>query len=232
LVVRAVLLDRDGIINDLVYYPEHGIVDSPFVPEQFRLMAGVGPALRRFKELDYLLIVVSNQPGIAKGHFDAKTFEEIRLTMQKNLRNFGVELDGEYYCLHHPFAKRPEYGLDCECRKPKPGLLIQAARDHKISLEDSFMIGDGLVDVQAGKAAGCTTILVASMNSLLSRLMIEQKAEPDFVARTLPEAVTILETRSQSTAGQCDTDGVINEVDHFPGVGVARPLTWRNCFMV
>lgn len=158
--VRAVLLDRDGIINELVYYPEHGIVDSPFTPEQFRLTPFAVEAVNRFHDLGFEVIVISNQPGMAKGHFDESTFDLISLRMRELLRKRNTYLDGEYYCFHHPDGVRKEYREVCDCRKPKPGLILRAARDHDIALAESFFVGDGTVDVRAGRSwvqdgAGC-----------------------------------------------------------------------------
>lgn len=191
--VRAVLLDRDGIINELIYYPEHGIIDSPFTPEQFKLTSFAGEAVNRFHALGFKVIVISNQPGLAKGHFDEKTFESIRVRMHEALRENNAYLDGEYYCLHHPNAVREEYRADCDCRKPKPGLILRAAKDHAISLGESFFVGDGIMDVKAGREAGCKTVLVASTNDLLLGLLTEQDAEPDYLVRTLEEAVRTIE---------------------------------------
>jgi D-glycero-D-manno-heptose 1,7-bisphosphate phosphatase len=173
----------------MIYYPEHGIVDSPFVPDQMRLVAGAGVALKRMKGMGFYLFLASNQPGIAKGYFSEKTFEIITKRMNRLLlTTANVKLDGEFYCFHHPLAKLTKYRIDCMCRKPKPGLILEAAKAHNIKLEDSYMIGDGLVDVQAGRAAGCTTILVSNVNALLVRLMDEQNAYPDYVVRTIAEA--------------------------------------------
>jgi D,D-heptose 1,7-bisphosphate phosphatase len=191
--VRAVFLDRDGIINELVYFPEHGIVDSPFTPGQFKLTSFAGEAVKRFHALGFKVIVVSNQPGLAKAHFDEGTFESIRLRMHEALREQKAHLDGEYYCFHHPNAVREEYRAVCDCRKPKPGLLLRAAKELGISLPESFFIGDGIMDVKAGHDAGCKTILVASANGLLLRLLLEQGAEPDCLVRTLEEATETIE---------------------------------------
>ena len=191
--VRAVFLDRDGIINDLVYFPEQGIVDSPFTPEQFKLTSFASEAVNRFHALGFKVIVISNQPGLAKQHFDEKTFESIKIRMHQALREHGAYLDGEYYCFHHPNAVREEYRTVCECRKPKPGLILRAAKDQAISLSDSFFVGDGIADVKAGRQAGCKTIIVASANGLLLRLLAEQDAEPDYVVRTLEEATNTIE---------------------------------------
>lgn len=189
---RAVFLDRDGVINQLVYYPEHGIVDSPFTLRQFNLVEGAAKSLKEIRDIGYLLIVVSNQPGIAKAHFSKRTLEGMGEKMKRELAKEHVTLDGEYYCLHHPEALKKEYRLNCGCRKPEPGLILRGATEHGIDLRKSFMVGDGIVDVQAGNRAGCRTILVANVNSLLLKIMRDSKAEPDFIARNLGEALQIL----------------------------------------
>ena len=189
---RAVLLDRDGIIDEMVYYPDPGVVDSPFTPEQFELVDGIGPALRAMKAAGYKLVLVSNQPSMAKKHLTFATFRKIQAKMHRLLRAEGIELDGEYYCFHHPQAKVAKYRIACDCRKPKPGLLLQAARDLGLDLSKSIMIGDGFNDVGAGKSAGCKTILVANLNALLSKKMDELQLYPDFVARNVTEAADIV----------------------------------------
>ena len=148
--MKAVFLDRDGVINELVYHQEQGVIDSPFTVEQFRLLPGVGEAIKKLCETGYKVILVSNQPGIAKGILSEETFEEIRKKMQEELAKEGAYLDGEYYCLHHPEAKVEKLKANCECRKPKPGLLLQAAQDMDIDVSQSWMIGDNLADVKAG----------------------------------------------------------------------------------
>ena len=198
--IKAVFLDRDGIINELVYYPEHGIVDSPFTVSQFRLTDFAIQAINKLHYLGYKVIVISNQPGIAKGHFDESTFDLMRVRMRELLSEGNARIDYEYYCLHHPNGSRETYRMVCECRKPRPGLIIRAAKEHNIGLSESFLIGDGLVDVRAGNEAGCTTILVASMNSILARLMEEQHAGPDYVVRTLEEAVEVVEKLADSAS--------------------------------
>lgn len=189
---RAVLLDRDGIIDEMVYYPDPGIVDSPFTPKQFVLVEGIGEALREMKSAGYKLVLVSNQPGVAKKHMTMPTFRKIQAKMRRLLAAEGVELDAEYYCFHHPQAKVAAYRTDCACRKPKPGMLLGAAQDLGLDLSRSVMIGDGLQDVLAGKRAGCRTILVANLNATLSGKMDELDAHPDFVARNVAEAARIV----------------------------------------
>lgn len=200
---KAVLLDRDGIINELLYDFEHGTVDSPFTPEQLRLTPFAVQAVNRFHQLGYKVIVISNQPGMAKGHFDEHIFNSICVKMRESLREGNAYLDAEYYCFHHPDGIREKYREVCDCRKPKPGLIFRAAMEHDISLSKSFVIGDGLVDVKAGRAAGCTTLLVASTNGLLLRLMEDQDAEPDYLVRTLEEAVKTVENICKPLRADC-----------------------------
>src|SRR5664279_4703208 len=121
---KAVFLDRDGVINKMVYYPDHGIIDSPFTLEQFELLPDVPQAIKNFKDMGFKVILVSNQPGIAKGHMSRQTFEKIRQSMTQQFASNGAELDGEYYCFHHPEATNYELKLNCVCRKPEPGLLL------------------------------------------------------------------------------------------------------------
>jgi len=194
---KAAFLDRDGIINELVYFPEHGIVDSPFTPRQVRLTPFAVHAVNRFHDLGFKVIVISNQPGMAKGHFDERTFDAISSKVRELLRRGNATLDGEYYCFHHPNGTRKEYTKECDCRKPKPGLILNAAKDHDVSLANSFMLGDGLMDVIAGHDAGCATILVASANDFLLKMLSEQDAQPDYLVRTMKEAVGIVEKLGQ-----------------------------------
>jgi D-glycero-D-manno-heptose 1,7-bisphosphate phosphatase len=194
---RGVFLDRDGVINELIYYAEHGVVDSPFTAEQFRLLPGVCEAVNKFHELGLKVIIVSNQPGMAKGYLSQETFDMIREKMGDELAKEGASLDGEYYCFHHPEAKVERLKANCGCRKPKPGLLLQAAKELSVDLPQSWMIGDGLTDVKAGKGAGCQTILLGKMKCELCHLMDEQDARPDFIAANLLEAANLV--KSQKT---------------------------------
>ena len=194
-------VDRDGIINELVYFPEHGIVDSPFTPQQVHLTPFAISAVNRFHELGYLVIVISNQPGLAKGHFDAATFDLMSRRLRDLLAEGGAYLDGEYYCFHHPNAVRERLRIVCDCRKPKPGLIVRAAKELGISLPQSFFLGDGTVDVKAGNDAGCKTILVAPANALLMKKLDELGAKPDFLVRSLEEGVKIIEEAGEPNRG-------------------------------
>jgi D-glycero-D-manno-heptose 1,7-bisphosphate phosphatase len=185
----AIFLDRDGTITDMVYYPEHALVDSPCSPSQLVLTEGTGTALRSFQDLGYKLILISNQPGIAKEHFTPEIHQQMVQRLEYLLGLEGVALTAQYYCFHHPRAKLARYRLTCGCRKPEPGMLLQAAREHDLSLCDSITIGDGLTDIQAGKQVGTETILLTTVNSLVTRLLVDLGTEPSFIARNLLEAV-------------------------------------------
>ena len=119
--MKAVFLDRDGVINELLYYQEHGIIDSPFTVEQFKLLPGAGEAIRKLREGGFKTIVASNQPGIAKGYISQEAFDKIRAKMKDELAKEGAFLDGDYYCFHHPQGMVESLTVNCECRKPKPG---------------------------------------------------------------------------------------------------------------
>lgn len=153
---RAVFLDRDGTVNRYVGFLRD--IDD------FELCPGAAEAIRRINESGYLAIVVTNQPVIARGEV---TEEELRLIhdkMETLLGEKGAYIDGIYYCPHHPHkgyeGEIPELKIDCGCRKPKPGLLLSAAKDFNIDLSRSWMTGDSENDIKAGKAAGCKTVLL------------------------------------------------------------------------
>ena len=155
---KAVFLDRDGTINKYVGFLRN--IDD------FELIPGVAEAIRVINESGYLAIVVTNQPVIARGEVTVPELQLIHNKMETLLGVEGAYLDAIYYCPHHPHkgydGEVPELKIDCECRKPKPGMLIKAAEDFNISLEDSWMIGDGENDVKAGKVAGCRTALIGA----------------------------------------------------------------------
>ena len=190
--MKAVFLDRDGVINELIYHREPGIIDSPFTVRQFMLLPRVGEAIKKLCETGYKVVIVSNHPGIAKGHMSEETFEEIKNKMREKLAKDGAFLDGEYYCCHHPEANIEKLKANCECRKPKPGLLLQAAKDMGIDLPQSWMIGDGLTDIRAGKDAGTRTILLGRMKCELCHLMDEENARPDAICSGLLEATKLI----------------------------------------
>jgi len=190
---RAVFLDRDGVINQIVYHQDMGILDTPFHPSQFELLPGVDKALKKINELGFKAVLVSNQPGVAKKHLSLKNFWKIDQKMNKELAKKKVSLDGVYYCLHHPQGGDKRFKKICKCRKPKPGLILKASEEMGIDPKSSYLIGDSLTDIQAGKSAGCTTFLLGNHKCDLCKLMEEKKTRPDFMAENLYQAVKLIE---------------------------------------
>lgn len=190
---KAVFLDRDGVINEIVYHKEQGILDSPANTDEIHLLPEVGKAINKFKNLGYKVIIISNQPGIAKNKFTIESLEKMKQKVRDELKKQDASIDAEYYCLHHPEGKNPNYTMLCDCRKPKPGMILQAAEDHDIDLSKSWMIGDGVTDIQAGQAAGCKTILIGRIKCDLCELLDIKGAEPNFIAPNLFKASLIIE---------------------------------------
>jgi D-glycero-D-manno-heptose 1,7-bisphosphate phosphatase len=189
---RAVFLDRDGTINRLIYYSEHGVVDSPFHPSQLKLLPGAAGAMRKLSAKGFLLVLISNQPGVAKGHMSKKTFAEIDKKLTVLLAREGAFLDDRFYCQHHPNAKLKEFRKVCSCRKPKPGSILLAAKKHGIDLKKSYMVGDGIHDAKAGRAAGCRTVFVGQFKPELWKYFNGGK-KPDIVANDLADAAKRIE---------------------------------------
>src|SRR6266481_10109029 len=158
--MKAVLMDRDGVINSLVYHEDAGVIDAPFTTSQFKLLPRVPEAIRMLNDMGLKTAIVSNQPGIAKGHLKPEMLKAFERTMLSQIRVAGARIDGIYYCLHHPEAKVPKLRQRCRCRKPEIGLLEQAAADLSVSLDECYMVGDGIPDLLAGSRAGCRTIFI------------------------------------------------------------------------
>ena len=135
----------------------------------------------------YKVIIITNQPGVARGKFTEETLIHINKYIEEALAEKGARIDETYYCPHHPEGIIKEYTRNCDCRKPKPGMILSAARDFNIDLKDSFVIGDRDIDVEAGKRAGCKTILLASEDPPGNTK--EPVAIADHVAPDLCEAV-------------------------------------------
>lgn len=155
---KAVFLDRDGTINKYVGFLRN--IDD------FELLPGVAETVKKINAYGYLAIVVTNQPVIARGEVTVPQLQEIHNKMETLLGAEGAYLDAIYYCPHHPHkgyeGEVPELKIECDCRKPKPGMLLKAAEDFNIDLGSSWMVGDGENDIKAGKAAGCKTALIGT----------------------------------------------------------------------
>lgn len=191
----AVFVDRDGTLNEMVFDETHGVMDSPFRPEQLTLKAHAAGFVRGVRELGFKVIVISNQPGIAKGTLTPACLAAIHDQLHHQLERQGARVDAVYHCPHHPEPGpgRAAHARACECRKPRPGLLLEAARVHRLDLARSFFVGDGLVDVEAGRAAGVTTLLVTRLKpELLERIQERPCERPHFHANDLAAALTII----------------------------------------
>jgi len=185
---KAIFLDRDGVINDLIYYSEEGIVDSPNSAKQFRISKGVIHALKKLKKLGYLLILISNQPGIAKKKYTLLEFKKIQKKMEEQLQKNKLDFDAQYYCLHHPNALDEKYKKNCSCRKPKSKMVLDGIKNFDIDLKYSYIIGDGLVDMKLAKKVKCRSIYVGNLNSTVTKLFTQNKIEPTFIVHDLLEA--------------------------------------------
>jgi D-sedoheptulose 7-phosphate isomerase len=196
---RAVFLDRDGVINGYVYNPDFGTVDSPATPDQFALLPGVAQAIGELNRMGLLVIVVSNQPGIAKGKFSQSLLQATTQKMEEAVQAGGGKIDAVYYCLHHWDASVSEYRADCNCRKPAPGLLLRAALEWNIDLQKSYTVGDGLADILAGQAAGTTTIFLSPRKCYLCSELSKRNVEPHYQVETLLAAVPIIRNLQEVT---------------------------------
>jgi D-glycero-D-manno-heptose 1,7-bisphosphate phosphatase len=179
----AVFVDRDGVINRLVADAGSGPPESPYRVEDVALLPGAGAALTELAEAGFAVVVASNQPAVAKGIATRADLDAVHARVVELLGDeAGAVLDWRY-CRHHPDAIVPEL-RGCACRKPKPGLLLDAARDHDLDLRSSWMVGDADRDIAAGVAAGCRTVLIEHPDSGHRR----DGLEADLHARDLPDA--------------------------------------------
>jgi D-glycero-D-manno-heptose 1,7-bisphosphate phosphatase len=200
--MKAALLDRDGVINALVYHADAGVIDAPFTASQFKLLPRVPQAIRLLNDVGLKTAIVSNQPGIAKGHLTRDTLKLFDDMMLSSIREVDGRIDQVYYCLHHPEAEVSELRQSCRCRKPEIGLLEQAARDFHASLSECYMIGDGIPDLQAGLRAGCRTIFIGRWKCEICQYTEDPSVRPAFVARDLWEAAHFISTEVTGSAGE------------------------------
>lgn len=168
---RAAFLDRDGVIN----------IDSAYLSrwEDFRFVPGSVEAMRRLQQAGYALVVVTNQSGIARGYYSEEDYQLLTRHMRAALQAQGVTLAGVYHCPHHPAGKIPELAVDCDCRKPAPGMILRAAQELQLDLSHSFLVGDKDSDLQAARAAGVGhAYLVRSGHPLIGES--QQQADQTF----------------------------------------------------
>jgi len=189
----ALFMDRDGTISEEVGYVNH--------PSRFRLFPYTAEAIKLLNDNGWLAIVVTNQAGVARGYFSEDIIVQIHERVRQELEKKSARLDAIYYCAHHPSVGEPPYRLDCECRKPKPGLIQRAAADFEIDLERSWMVGDRYGDVELARNAGLRAAFVLSG---YGRGEWEYqrglwKIQPELVAEDLLEAVKKIVERDAAT---------------------------------
>jgi D-glycero-D-manno-heptose 1,7-bisphosphate phosphatase len=177
---RAIFLDKDGTLVENDPYN----VD----PARIRFYPDVRESLQAFAAAGYLLVIVSNQSGVARGFFAESALQKVETAMRDAFREMGASLAGFYYCPHDPQGSVKQYQVRCECRKPQPGLLVQAAQELDIELQKSWMIGDILHDVEAGNRAGCKTVLLDRGNE--TEWHFSDIRLPDLILRDMSKAAS------------------------------------------
>jgi len=178
---KAVFLDRDGVINKDPPHYAHRL-------DQLSLIDGSGPAIRMLNDRGFVVIVITNQSGIAKGYYTEEDMHIFNNAMREILiEQYGASIDAVYFCPHHPKAKVEKYRADCSCRKPLPGMLIAGGDRFGIDFRSSFLVGDKWSDIEAGRAVGCRTILVQTGHGAGE---YQRENQPlDFLAADLSDAV-------------------------------------------
>jgi histidinol-phosphate phosphatase family protein len=179
---RAVFLDKDGtLVEDVPYNVD---------PALIRLTPRAEEGLRALRAAGYRLFVISNQSGVARGYFAEDALAAVERRLRELLHEAGVALAGFYYCPHHPQGVVPAYAVACGCRKPAPGLVERAAHEHGLDLARSWFVGDILDDVEAGRAAGCTTVLLD--NGHETEWVLTPRRQPHYRAADLAEAAALI----------------------------------------
>jgi D-glycero-D-manno-heptose 1,7-bisphosphate phosphatase len=180
---KAAFLDRDGVINI-----DHGYL---YQPEQFDFIDGVFDACRHLQNLGYLLIVVTNQSGIARGYYTEHQFALLTSWMKQQFTAQGIKIDAVYYCPHHLEKGQNPYNIDCDCRKPRPGMFNQAIREYGIDPSHSLMLGDKAADMQAATAAGVARKVLVLSGQTLSD---DDKQQADEIWPSIQTALTAVQS--------------------------------------
>lgn len=184
---KAIFLDRDGVVIEDIHHLHR--------QDQIRFIDGAGRVIKRFNDLGYLVFIVTNQPVVAYGMVSEEGVKRINDLIVSELEKDGGEITEIYYCSHHPTnAKIEEYKVECECRKPSPGMLLMASREYGVDMNKSYMVGDRISDVIAGRDAGCKTVLIKTAESYrrISGKDYDLDVEPDFIVNNLNEALEVI----------------------------------------
>ena len=190
----AVFLDRDGVLNEIVFNDDIEQMDSPQKPEQFRAFPTAAEAIRKIKDKGYYVFLATNQPGAAKGKCKLKTLYDINTMFVEQLGEQGAEIDGVFMCAHYPAmcenTKEAFLIKKCDCRKPKPGLLLKPSDIYNIDYDNSYMIGDSFTDIVAGQAAGVRTVFIGELKCDACKKLCD--IEPDHIVHDVLEAADII----------------------------------------
>ncbi len=177
---RAVFLDRDGVV---IQEPPH----YAYRPDQLKLIPRTIEAIKLLNKNNFKIIIVSNQSGVAHGYYLEKDVILFNQLIIEELEPYDAKIDAIYYCPHHPNGKKKKYRSNCDCRKPKPGMLKKAEKELDIDLKKSFMIGDKKSDIDSGKEAGCKTILVLTGYGIEE--LNNNRIECDFISKDLYDSI-------------------------------------------
>lgn len=185
----AVFLDRDGVINEIVWNEDAEQLDSPLGTEQFVFLEGVAQAIKAIRDKGYYIFIVTNQPAAAKGKTTLKKLYDINTYMISKLQEEGVEIDDLFMCPHYtkelPMTREHFLIKNCDCRKPKSGLILRALRKYNIDMSSSYMVGDSCTDVEAGNAVGLKTVFLGSLKCDLCKKL--GNLSPSYIAEDLPD---------------------------------------------
>lgn len=185
----AVFLDRDGVINEIVYNEDTELMDSPMNVSQFEMFPHVADAIKAFRNKGYYVFVVTNQPAAAKGKTSLINLYDINTYFVNEMKKEGAEIDNVFMCMHYPkklkLTKDDYLIKSCDCRKPKPGMILAAANKYNLDLENSYMVGDSFTDVQCGIAAGVKTIFLGDYKCDACKRLCDNK--PDIICKSLSE---------------------------------------------
>ena len=198
---RAVFLDRDGTINEEMGYINH--------PDRFVLFPFVAQSIRIFNQLGLKVIIVTNQAGIAKGYFEESLLLEIHQKLKTDISDKGAIIDGIYYCPHHPEEGIGRYRIDCQCRKPKPGMVLKATEEHSIDLSYSYMVGDRYKDILFAKEMNLRSALVLTGYGLgeYTFQRASWKYMPDLIGENLLDVARQIETEIGKNIHEVDRNG-------------------------
>ena len=184
----AVFLDRDGTVN-----VEENFISSP---DQLQLIPRAGSAIRELNNLGTRVFIITNQSGVARGYFSEAVVHDVHAALRNLLKKENAFVDDFFYCPHLPGAADERYNVECDCRKPKPGMLLQAQKKYSVDLRRSYVVGDRCIDVAAGKAAGTRTVMVATGYG--AKDILNCRNQPDLFADDLMDGVQFIKQSIES----------------------------------